>query len=132
MARIGDDGMRDAGLGTFTCRPFDLSDVFALDGDLGAANAVLAAIGEGGFGVLVETGPQRVGVGVACLSTELAGSHLQIGANQCIYVELFFPELLQGIIVCLGQCGLTVLVNAKSCSWVYPLLVMRFGNSEGT
>lgn len=116
MSRIGDDGMRNTGLGAFARRPFELSDVLALDGDLGAADAVLAAIREGGFGVLVETGPQRVGVGVACLGTEFAGSHLQIGANQCVDVELFFPVLLQGIIVCLGQCGLTVLVNAKSCS----------------
>lgn len=115
--------MRDAGFGTFTRRPFELSDVLALDGDLGSANAVLAAIGECGFRILVETGPQRVGIGVACLSTELAGSHLQIGANQCVDVELFFPVLLQGIIVCLGQCGLTVLVNAR-CSWVCSLLVV--------
>lgn len=106
--------MRDAGFGTFTRRPFELSDVLALDGDLGSANAVLAAIGERGFRILVETGPQRVGIGVACLGTELAGSHLQIGANQCIDVELFFTLLFLGILVCFKQCGLTVLVNAKS------------------
>lgn len=80
--------MRNSRFSTFTCSAFELSQIFALDGDLGSANAILASIGEGGFGVLVKAGPQGVGVGVARLSTEFAGSHLQIGANQCIDVEL--------------------------------------------
>ena len=118
---IGNDGMRNAGFCAFPRSPFKLSDIFALDGDLGSADAVLAAIGESGVGILIEAGPQRVGIGVACLSAEFSGSHLQVGTDQRVNIELFFLELLQGIIVCLGQCGLTVLVNAKF-SWDMSLL----------
>lgn len=92
MAGVGHDGMRNACFSTFTCSAFELSQIFALDGNLGSANAVLAAIGEGGFGILVKTGPQAIGIGVTCLGTEFAGSHLQIGADQCIDVELLLFE----------------------------------------
>ena len=112
MIPIGHDRMRNASFGTFSRSPFKLSEILALDGDLGPANAVVAPIGQGLLRVAVETLEQSVGVGVAGLGTEFAGRHFEVCADQRVDVELFFTELFR-CVYCLGQCGLTVLVNAR-------------------
>src|SRR3546814_6520160 len=105
---ICDDRMRDAGLGAFTLSTLELAEVFALNGDFGAADSG-CSVGEGLFRRLVQTCPKRVCVRVTGLSTELAGRHLEICPYKGVNVEFF------SLGVCLGQCGLTVLVNAR-CS----------------
>src|SRR3546814_2869664 len=106
MLCVGDDRMRDAGLGAFTLSTLELAEVFALNGDFGAADSG-CSVGEGLFRRLVQTCPKRVCVRVTGLSTELAGRHLEI----CPYKGVNVEFLSLGF--CLGQCGLNVLVNAR-------------------
>src|SRR3546814_17013487 len=100
--------MRGAGVGAVARRTLDLAEVCALNGDCGAAVSC-CSVGECLFRRLFQTCPMRVCVRVTGLSTELAGRHLEICPYKGVNVEFF------SLGVCLGQCGLTVLVNAR-CS----------------
>lgn len=111
---VGNQGMRNARLCTFTCGALQLSEVLGLDGDLGSADAVMP-IGKGLLGGLVQTCPKCVCVGVAGLSCELAEGHLEICADQRVNIKLVFRG-----IVSLWLCGLTVLVNAR-----YSLIILQ-------
>jgi len=106
MTGIGYHAMRDTGFGTFTSSPFELSDVLAFKGDFGSADRIIATVGKSFIGVDVEAFPQSVGVCVTGLGAELPGGHFEVVADQCVEIEFFFG-------FCLGQCGITVLVNAR-------------------
>src|SRR3546814_16724392 len=96
--------MRGAGLGDVRRSTLGVAGFVVLNGALGAALSG-CSVGEGLVRRRVQRGPRRVCVRVTGLSTGLAGRHLEICPYKGVNVEFF------SLGVCLGQCGLTVLVN---------------------
>jgi hypothetical protein len=78
---IGHSAVRNASFSALSFSSFELAKVLALDGDFGSDARV--AISEFSW-----RKPQRVGVGVSCLSTKLPGRHFEVGSYKRVDKEL--------------------------------------------
>lgn len=61
--------------------------ITSFQGDLGAA-AVGTPVGPGTIGGVIERREQRIGVGMTGLCRELAGGHLEVGADNGVEIEV--------------------------------------------